>query len=40
MVIVSSDIGCLMHICGRAEARGVDIDGRYIAEMLTDELGA
>jgi L-lactate dehydrogenase complex protein LldE len=33
-VLVSSDIGCLMHICGRAEARGISIEGRYIAEML------
>ena len=34
-LIVSSDIGCLMHICGRAEARGIPLEGRYIAEMLT-----
>jgi len=33
-LVVSSDIGCLMHICGRAEARGVHLEGRYIAEML------
>ena len=33
-VLVSSDIGCLMHICGRAEARGLSLEGRYIAEML------
>jgi L-lactate dehydrogenase complex protein LldE len=33
-VLVSSDIGCLMHICGRAEARGIPLQGRYIAEML------
>jgi L-lactate dehydrogenase complex protein LldE len=32
--LVSSDIGCLMHICGRAEARGHHLEGRYIAEML------
>jgi L-lactate dehydrogenase complex protein LldE len=33
-LLVSSDIGCLMHICGRAEARGIRLEGRYIAEML------
>ena len=33
-VLVSSDIGCLVHICGRAEARGISLEGRYIAEML------
>jgi L-lactate dehydrogenase complex protein LldE len=36
-VLVSSDIGCLMHICGRAGSRGTPLDGRYIAEMLVDE---
>lgn len=33
-VLVSSDVGCLMHICARAEARGIHIEGRYIAEVL------
>jgi len=33
-LLVSSDIGCLMHICGRAGARGIRLEGRYIAEML------
>lgn len=32
--LVAADLGCLMHICGRAEARGVELHGRYIAEVL------
>lgn len=38
-VLVASDLGCLMHICGRAEARGVPLPGRYIAEVLDDAMG-
>jgi L-lactate dehydrogenase complex protein LldE len=37
-VLVASDLGCLMQICGRAEARGVPLTGRYIAEVLDDAL--
>ena len=32
--LVAADLGCLMQICGRAEARGVALRGRYIAEVL------
>jgi L-lactate dehydrogenase complex protein LldE len=34
--VVASDAGCLMHICGRARARGDTLHGRYIAEVLDD----
>jgi L-lactate dehydrogenase complex protein LldE len=36
--VVASDLGCLMQICGRAEARGVSLPGRYIAEVLDEAL--
>jgi len=32
--LVAADLGCLMQICGRAEARGVALRGLYIAEVL------
>ena len=32
--VVASDLGCLMQICGRAEARGITLRGRYIAEVI------
>ena len=32
--LVAADLGCLMQICGRAEARGVALRGFYIAEVL------
>lgn len=38
--IVASDLGCLMHTCGRAEARGVKLVGRYIAEVLDEAMSA
>jgi L-lactate dehydrogenase complex protein LldE len=34
--VVSSDIGCLAQICGRAEARGIRLTGRHIAEVLDE----
>jgi L-lactate dehydrogenase complex protein LldE len=37
-LLVASDLGCLMHICGRADARRVRLPGRYIAEILDDAL--
>ena len=36
--LVASDVGCLMQICGRAEARGVELRGRYIAEVLDEAM--
>jgi L-lactate dehydrogenase complex protein LldE len=36
--VVASDIGCLMHICGRAKARGIALEGRYIAEILQESI--
>jgi L-lactate dehydrogenase complex protein LldE len=38
-MLVSADIGCLMHICGRADQRNVPLQGRYIAELLDDRSG-
>lgn len=32
--VVAADLGCLMQICGRAEARGIALRGRYIAEVI------
>ncbi len=37
-VLVASDLGCLMHICGRAGARGVRVRGRHVAEILDEAL--
>jgi L-lactate dehydrogenase complex protein LldE len=37
-VLVASDLGCLVHICGLAQARGVSLRGRYIAEILDEAL--
>jgi L-lactate dehydrogenase complex protein LldE len=36
--VVASDLGCLMQIRGRAEARSVPLGGRYIAEVVADAL--
>lgn len=36
--VIASDLGCLMQICGRAHARGVRLDGRYIAEVLDEAI--
>lgn len=32
--IVSGDLGCLLHLIGRAERRGKALTGRHIAEVL------
>jgi L-lactate dehydrogenase complex protein LldE len=37
-VLVASDLGCLMQIAGRAEARGVAVAGRYIAEVVDEAM--
>ncbi|HYY44849.1 MAG TPA: (Fe-S)-binding protein [Actinomycetota bacterium] len=37
--VVASDLGCLMQIVGRARARGVALEGRYIAEVIDEALG-
>jgi L-lactate dehydrogenase complex protein LldE len=36
--VVASDLGCLMQICGRAQARGIALEGRYIAEVLDEAM--
>jgi L-lactate dehydrogenase complex protein LldE len=38
-VLVASDLGCLMHICGRADARGMPVRGSHVAEILDEALG-
>lgn len=37
-VLVASDLGCLMHICGRASARGMPVRGTHVAEILDEAL--
>lgn len=37
-VLTGGDLGCLLHIAGRALRRGDDIDVRHIAELLCNEL--
>jgi L-lactate dehydrogenase complex protein LldE len=37
-VLVASDLGCLMHIWGRADARGTPIAATYIAEIIEEAL--
>lgn len=36
--IVSTDVSCLLHLAGRAEATGVPVEVRHIAEVLADAL--
>lgn len=36
--IVSTDVSCLMHLAGRAEATGVAVEVRHVAEALADGL--
>jgi L-lactate dehydrogenase complex protein LldE len=36
--IVAADIGCLLQICGRAAARDVALEGRYVAEIVSEAL--
>jgi L-lactate dehydrogenase complex protein LldE len=38
--VIGSDSGCLMQICGRAQARGVNLPGRYIAEVVAAAIDA
>ncbi len=38
--LVAADLGCLMQICGRAEARGIALRGRYIAEVIEAAMDA
>lgn len=37
-VVIGSDPGCLMHLAGRAEARGMDLGTRHVAEVLDEAL--
>jgi L-lactate dehydrogenase complex protein LldE len=36
--LVASDLGCLMQISGRAGARGIELNTRYIAEVLDEAM--
>jgi L-lactate dehydrogenase complex protein LldE len=36
--VVAADLGCLMQITGRAEARAVKLPGRYIAEVVDEAM--
>jgi L-lactate dehydrogenase complex protein LldE len=33
-VLLGGDLGCLLHIAGRARRRGVDLEVRHVAEVL------
>ena len=35
-IIVSADLGCLMHLYGRAQHQGLQLKAYHIAELLTD----
>ncbi len=35
--LVGGDLGCLLHLAGRARRRGLDIELRHIAELLAGE---
>ena len=39
-ILVSTDLGCLLHLAGRAETRGETLRLFHIAEVLADELDA
>ena len=37
-ILAGGDLGCLLHIAGRAQRRGDDIEVRHIAELLCNDL--
>ena len=37
-VVVSADMGCLMHLEGRARKEGRTLKGRHLAQVLRDAL--
>jgi len=38
--LVSTDLGCLMHLCGRMQRRGLSVEPLHIAELLDRALAA
>jgi L-lactate dehydrogenase complex protein LldE len=38
--LVSTDLGCLMHLAGRMRRRGMDVEALHIAQLLERALGA
>ena len=36
-IIAGGDLGCLLHLAGRARRRGVDLEFRHVAELLVGE---
>lgn len=39
-LVLSADLGCLLHLAGRAERTGKDLRFRHVAEVLADMGGA
>ena len=33
-LLTGGDLGCLLHLAGRARRRGLDLDVRHVAELL------
>ncbi len=36
-MLVGGDLGCLLHLAGRAQRKGLALDVRHAAEILADE---
>lgn len=36
-IVAGGDLGCLLHLAGRARRRGVDLEFRHVAELLVGE---
>jgi L-lactate dehydrogenase complex protein LldE len=37
--LVGTDLGCLMHLAGRMQRRGIDVEALHIAQVLDRALG-
>jgi len=37
-MLVGGDLGCLLHLCGRAQASGSELEFRHVVELLADRL--
>jgi L-lactate dehydrogenase complex protein LldE len=37
-MLVGGDLGCLLHLCGRAQASGKELEFRHVVELLANRL--
>lgn len=38
-VLTGGDLGCLLHLAGRARREGIDLEFRHVAELLVGDIG-